>query len=264
MPGVEEWRDGWYRRTLKLAGGGAVVGLRPGRAQIDCRLCLASPSDRDEAVARCRWLLDLDADPEAIAGKLGSDSHLAPLVRRVPGRRVPHTVDPAEMAVRAVLGQQVSTAAARTHTSRLVVAHGEPIEDPGGGLTHLFPTAAALTELDPGALALPRSRRTTLITLVQALGSGAVDFAQPRVRERLMELPGFGPWTVETIAMRALGDPDAFLVGDLGVVRAARALGLPTTPAALTAAAEAWRPYRAYAVPYLWATGDHAINRMPG
>lgn len=261
---MEEWRDGWYRRTLRLGGGPAVAALRPSAGQIDCRLWLASRDDRDEAVARCRWLLDLDADSQLIDGRLGGDRHLAPLVDRVPGRRVPHTVDPEEMAVRAVLGQQVSTAAAQTHAWRLVIAHGEPIEDPAGGLTHLFPTSQALTALDPEALALPRSRRRTLITLVRELAAGGVDLGHRDARAQLSALPGLGPWTVETIAMRAVGDPDAFLVGDLGVVKAARVLGLPTTPAALTAAAESWRPYRAYAVQHLWGSGDHAINRMPG
>jgi len=134
---------------------------------------------------------------------------------------------------------------------------------PRAGLTHLFPTPDALTALDPEALALPRTRRMTLITLVEELASGVIDLEGPDARGQLMELPGFGPWTVETIAMRALGDPDAFLVGDLGVVKAAAALGLPGTPAALQAAAEEWRPWRAYAVQHLWGTGDHAINRLP-
>jgi AraC family transcriptional regulator of adaptative response / DNA-3-methyladenine glycosylase II len=169
--------------------------------------------------------------------------------------------------VRAVLGQQVSTAAARTHAARLVVAHGEPVDDPEGGLTHLFPSPEALAALDPESLALPRSRRTTLTTLVHQLAAGdlrlGADSDWDEARVRLGELPGFGPWTVEAIAMRALGDPDAFLATDLGMRRAAQELGLPSTPAALTARAAAWRPWRAYAVQYLWATDDHPINFMP-
>jgi AraC family transcriptional regulator of adaptative response / DNA-3-methyladenine glycosylase II len=171
------------------------------------------------------------------------------------------------MAVRAVLGQQVSTAAARTHAGRLVTAYGEPIEDPGGGLTHLFPDVEALASLDPASLAFPGSRRTTLTTLVAALAAGEIDLSVGgdwhRARAQLAALPGFGPWTIETITMRALGDPDAFLPGDLGVRIAARELGLPTTPAALTQHASAWQPWRSYAVQYLWATGDHPINRLP-
>ena len=267
VPGVEEWRDGWYRRTLRLPHGVGIVALAPHREHIACRLALEDQRDLTVAIGRCRRLLDLDADPVAIDRQLGTDPRLAPLVRQTPGRRVPRTVDPQELAVRAVLGQQVSTAAARTHAARLVIAHGEVVEDPEGGLTHLFPDPAALTTLNPEHLALPRSRRTTLTALVAALASGQIDLGPAadweKTRRQLTALPGFGPWTVETIAMRALGDPDAFLAGDLGVVKAARHLGLPTTPAALTAAAAQWQPWRAYAVQHLWATGEHAVNRLP-
>ncbi len=267
VPGVEEWRDGAYRRTLRLPHGSAVVALAPRTDHVDCRLTLADLRDLAAAISRCRRMLDLDADPVAVDEQLGRDPHLAPLVAAAPGRRVPGAADPAEFAVRAVLGQQVSTAAARTHAGRLVAAHGEPIDDPAGGLTHLFPDPAALAEVDPATLAMPASRRATLTGLVAALASGELDLgpATPSAEARrgLTALPGLGPWTVEMIAMRALGDPDAFPGGDLGVIRAARALGLPATPAALTAAAAIWRPWRAYAVQHLWATGDHAVNRMP-
>lgn len=267
VPGVEEWREGAYRRTLRLPHASGIVALRPGPDHIGCRLTLGDLRDLAVAISRCRWLLDLDADPVAVDEQLGADRYLAPLVAAHPGRRVPRTVDPAELAVRAVLGQQVSTAAARTHAARLVTVHGDAIDDPDGGLTHLFPDPAILAGLDPATLALPRSRRATLTTLVAALASGDIDLgpatAWEDARRQLMALPGFGPWTVETIAMRALGDPDAFLAGDLGVVRAARKLGLPSTPAALAAVSEVWRPWRAYAVQHLWATGEHAVNRLP-
>lgn len=268
VPGVEEWRDGAYRRTLTLPYGHGIVALAPRADHIACRLLLTDPRDLTLAISSCRRLLDLDADPVAVDEQLASDPALAPLVAKGPGRRVPRTVDAAEFAVRAVLGQQVSTAAARTHAARLVTAHGVPIEDPEGGLTHLFPTPQTLAGLDPEALAMPRSRRTTLTTLVTALADGSLrlgaDSDWEQARAELTALPGFGPWTVESIAMRALGDPDAFLPGDLGVRRAAQDLGLPATPAALTARAAAWRPWRAYAVQYLWATGDHPINHLPG
>jgi len=267
VPGVEEWRDGAYRRTLRLPHASAVVALSPRADHVACRLRLGDLRDLPVAVARCRRLLDLDADPVAVDEQLARDPHLAPLVARAPGRRVPRTVDPDELAVRAVLGQQVSTAAARTHAARLVIAHGEPIDDPDGGLTHLFPTPVALAGLDQDALALPRARRRTLTRLVAALAAGEVDLGPAAdwhdARARLHALPGIGPWTVEVIAMRGLGDPDAFPGSDLGVVRAARALGLPSGAAALATASAAWRPWRAYAVQYLWATGDHAVNRMP-
>ncbi|MBA2946675.1 AlkA N-terminal domain-containing protein [Streptomyces himalayensis] len=267
VPGVEEWRDGAYRRTLRLPYGHGIAALTPAPDHIGCRLTLTDLRDLPVAISRCRRMLDLDADPVAIDDLLRTDPLLTPLVDKAPGRRVPRTVDEAEFAVRAVLGQQVSTAAARTHAARLVVAHGEPVDDPEGGLTHLFPSPEALAALDPESLALPRSRRTTLTTLVHQLAAEELwlgaDSDWDEARVRLAELPGFGPWTVEAIAMRALGDPDAFLATDLGMRRAAQELGLPSTPAALTARAAAWRPWRAYAVQYLWATDDHPINFMP-
>ncbi|MGW2963740.1 AlkA N-terminal domain-containing protein [Streptomyces sp. NPDC001220] len=267
VPGVEEWRDGAYRRTLRLPYGHGIAALAPKPDHIACRLTLSDLRDLPVAISRCRRMLDLDADPVAVDDQLRTDPVLAPLVDKAPGRRVPRTVDEAEFAVRAVLGQQVSTAAARTHAARLVTAHGTPVDDPEGGLTHLFPTPAALAELPPESLAMPRTRRTTFTTLVGQLADGTLhlgvesDWAEARAK--LLELPGFGPWTVDVIAMRALGDPDAFLPTDLGIRRAALDLGLPGTPAALTARAAAWRPWRAYAVQYLWATDSHPINFLP-
>ncbi|RPF37490.1 AlkA N-terminal domain-containing protein [Streptomyces sp. TLI_185] len=267
VPGVEEWRDGAYRRTLRLPYGHGIATLAPEPDHIACRLTLSDLRDLPVAISRCRRMLDLDADPVAIDDQLRTDPLLAPLVDKAPGRRVPRTVDEAEFAVRAVLGQQVSTAAARTHASRLVTAHGDPIDDPEGGLTHLFPTPEALAALDPESLAMPRTRRTTFTTLVRQLADGTVHLGPesdwPETRAQLLALPGFGPWTVDVIAMRALGDPDAFLPTDLGIRRAAQDLGLPSTPSALTARAAAWRPWRAYAVQYLWATDSHPINFLP-
>ncbi|MDX6330794.1 MAG: AraC family transcriptional regulator [Streptomycetaceae bacterium] len=270
VPGVEEWRDGAYRRTLRLAHGHGVVSLRPEAGHIACLLSLTDWRDLSNAISRCRWLLDLDADPVAVDGLLRGDPVLAPYVDKAPGRRVPRTVDGAEFAVRAVLGQQVSTAAARTLAGRLVAARGEPVADPdpSGGLTRLFPSPAALAELDPAVPAMPRTRVATLTGLVAALAAGDVDLDVGSdwqlARSRLAALPGIGPWTVEAVAMRALGDPDAFLPTDLGVRLAAGRLGVPATPAALTRHAAAWRAWRAYAVQYLWATGDHPINLLPG
>jgi AraC family transcriptional regulator of adaptative response / DNA-3-methyladenine glycosylase II len=267
VPGVEEWRDGAYRRTLRLPHGSGIVALRAAPDHIACRLTLTDFRDLAHAVNRSRWMLDLDADPVAVDELLRADPVLAPQVAKNPGRRVPRTADPDEFAVRAVLGQQVSTAAARTHAARLVTALGEPVDDPAGGLTHLFPSPQALAGLEPERLAFPRSRRTTFSALIAALVDGTVDLGVggdwERARAQLAALPGFGPWTVEVVAMRALGDPDAFPASDLGVKVAARELGLPATPAALTAGAAAWRPWRSYAVQYLWATQEHPINRMP-
>ncbi|GAA3882487.1 AlkA N-terminal domain-containing protein [Streptomyces lacrimifluminis] len=267
VPGVEEWRDGAYRRTLRLPYAHGIAALTPKPDHIACRLTLGDLRDLPVAISRCRRMLDLDADPVAVDEQLRTDPVLAPLVAKAPGRRVPRTVDEAEFAVRAVLGQQVSTAAARTHAARLVTAYGDPVDDPEGGLTHLFPTPQALAALDPESLAMPRTRRTTFTNLVDQLADGTlhlgVESDWPEARARLLALPGFGPWTVDVIAMRALGDPDAFLPTDLGIRRAAQELGLPSTPAALTARAAAWRPWRAYAVQYLWATDSHPINFLP-
>ena len=262
VPGVEEWREGAYRRTLRLPHGPGFATLAPRPDHVAATLHLADPRDLTPAIGRCRRLLDLDADPVAVDAALASDPVLAPLIAAAPGRRVPRTVDGDEFALRAVLGQQVSTAAARTHAGRLVLAHGEPVTDPVGGLTHLFPTAEALTDPAREALAMPTSRVETLLGLARALASGTVDLSpgadRAEARAALARLKGIGPWTVELVAMRSLGDPDAFPASDLGVVKAARRLGID-----LATHAARWRPWRAYATQYLWATDDHPINRLP-
>ncbi len=268
VPGVEEWRDGSYRRTLRLPHGPGVVSLRPCPDYVACQLALTDLRDLAMAISRCRRLLDLDADPVAVCDQLREDPVLASLVDKAPGRRIPRTVDAAEFAIRAVIGQQVSTAAARTHAARLAARLGEQIEDPGGGLTRLFPDMAGLAASDPDTvLAVPRSRRRTLVALAGAIAAGDVDLSAgadwQRARSQLASVPGLGPWTIETIAMRGLGDPDAFPATDLGVRQGSRSLGLPYSPTALTKRTEPWRPWRGYAVQYLWATSDHAINRMP-
>jgi AraC family transcriptional regulator, regulatory protein of adaptative response / DNA-3-methyladenine glycosylase II len=264
VPGVEEVRGATYRRTLRLAGGPGIIELTPTPEYILCRALLSDLRDLTTTIARCRWLLDLDADPEAVDHHLGSDPALRPLIDKAPGRRVPRSVDGAELAIRTVLGQQVSTRAARTHAARLVVDHGDPVTDPGGGLTHLFPSPTALLHLDA---ALPEARRRTLSALIGSLGRRDLDLGPGGDRTDalavLEALPGVGPWTAAIIAMRALGDPDAFPSSDLGVKQGAAELGLPPTPAALTGHAERWRPWRAYAVQYLWSATGHPINCWP-
>ena len=267
VAGVEEWRAGAYRRTIRLPHGHAIVALRPTPDHVAAQIALTDQRDLTSAISRCRWMLDLDADPKAVDAVLSQDQAMAALVASNPGRRVPRTVDPAEFAVRAVLGQQVSTAAARTHAGRLVRAYGDLVTDRHGGLTHLFPTPDVLAAMDPADLAMPQSRRVTLMGLVEALAEGRLDLDLGadwfEARARLNGLHGFGPWTVESIAMRSLGDPDAFLAADLGIKLAAKRLGMPGTPRALTDRSHLWRPWRSYAVQYLWATGEHAINHMP-
>ncbi|HMS81686.1 MAG TPA: AlkA N-terminal domain-containing protein, partial [Burkholderiaceae bacterium] len=256
VPGVEEVQRTTYRRTLRLAHGPGIAELTPAADHVACRLVLADLRDLTAAIARCRRLLDLDADPEAIDDLLAADPALRALVRRAPGRRVPRCTDGSELALRAVLGQQVSTAAARTHAGRIAERFGEPVSDARGGLTRLFPEPGALA----GArLAMPAARQRTFAGLADALAAGRLSLDPGCDRDAalavLAGLPGIGPWTTQVIAMRALGDPDAFLPGDLGVKRAAEALGLPSSPVALTARAEPWRPWRAYAVQYLWSAG---------
>ncbi len=267
IPGVEEWRDGAYRRTLRLPNGPGIVSLRPGPEYVACQLALTDLRDLAMAISRCRRLLDLDADPVAIGDQLGTDDALAPLVSKAPGRRVPRTVDAAEFAVRAVIGQQVSTAAARTHGARLASRYGEHVEDTAGGLTRLFPDVPVLAGTDLAALAMPASRRGSVLALARAIAGGTLGLGAGAdwdlARTVLARLPGVGPWTVEIVAMRGLGDPDAFTPTDLGVRRAAAESGLPASSAALIRRAERWRPWRAYAVQYLWATSDHAINHIP-
>ncbi len=276
VAGVEEVHGGVYRRTLRLPRGHGIVELSAppirGREQphVQCALRLADLRDLSAAVQRCRRLLDLDADPAAPAELLAGDALLGPLARAGPGLRVPGAADGAELALRAVLGQQFSVAAARTAAARLVQAFGEPLPAPDGALTHLFPAPATLAQADPAQLAGsravgPAGRRASLQALARALADGEVviDPGSDRdeVRARLLALPGIGPWTERYIAMRGLCDPDAFLPSDIGVRRALERLGAldpalrgAAASAAATRLAERWRPWRAYALQHLWAS----------
>jgi AraC family transcriptional regulator of adaptative response / DNA-3-methyladenine glycosylase II len=267
VPGCEEIRDGAYRRALRLPTGNGTVSLTPHSDHVQCTLVLDEIRDLATAISRCRRLLDLDADPAAVIEVLGRDPALRETVAREPGQRIPRTVDEQELALRAVLGQQVSTAAARTHAGRLVAAYGRPITDPTGGLTHCFPSAEDLSELDPALLAVPTSRRTTFQTLVSHFSSGELSLDPGcdwlRARQQLLEVPGIGTWTVEIIAMRGLGDPDAFPATDLGVRTAAHRLGLSSDSRGLTKHSAQWRPWRSYAVQHLWSILDHSVNQWP-
>jgi AraC family transcriptional regulator of adaptative response / DNA-3-methyladenine glycosylase II len=266
-PGCEEIRDGAYRRTLRLPSGNGLVTLTPAPDHVRCLLVLDDFRDLATATARCRRLLDLDADPEAVVEALSGDPDLGPVVAKAPGQRIPRTVDETELAVRAVLGQQVSTKAAQTHVGRLVAAYGQPVHDAGGALTHTFPSVEQLSELDPIHLAVPKARQRTLNALVDGLADGSVtldagcDWA--RARRQLLSLPGVGPWTAEVIAMRGLGDPDAFPASDLGLRLAAKQLGLPAQQRTLMEHSARWRPWRSYATQHLWTTLEHPVNQWP-
>src|SRR5215469_72757 len=256
VPGVEEVTARTYRRTISLPNGRGILSLRnvDQARWVECELELDDLRDVTAAVQRCRRLLDLDADPDAVSGFLASDEVIGPLARACPGRRSPGHVDGDELAMRAVLGQQVSVAAARRLGDRLTAGYGKPLARPSGTLTHCFPDAATIAAADPAALPMPAGRARALVTLAAALASGEVALHPGADRDeaaaRLLALPGIGPWTVAYIRMRALSDPDAFPATDVGVLRALAALGA----SAGVAAAERWRPWRSYAVHQLWAT----------
>ena len=262
VPGVEQIDGDVYVRSVRLPGGSGVIALRRGAGgsddDVDTKLWLQRPDDLDAAVATARRLLDLDTDPAPIVDALGSDELIGKIVQSAPGRRVPGHTGADEIAIRAVLGQQVSLAGAATLAARLVNAYGEPLEQPIGSVTHLFPSAAALAEADPEQLAMPWSRRRALIGIAKALADGdpVLDtgvMAQDEIERRLLALPGIGPWTVAYIAMRALGDADAFMPTDLGVRHGLERLGHDGRPSSADRIAERWRPYRAYATQHLWA-----------
>jgi AraC family transcriptional regulator, regulatory protein of adaptative response / DNA-3-methyladenine glycosylase II len=258
VPGIEEVLDGAYRRSLRLPHGNGAVELRPAEGYVHARYWLADLRDLGAAMQRSRALLDLDSDPHSVLEALGSEPLLGALVRAAPGRRVPGSVDGHELAVRAVLGQQVSLRGAATLAGRLVAEHGEELERPIGAVTHVFPSVQALAAADTARLAMPAARRRGLLALLGALARDelVIDAGADRVeaRRRLLSLPGVGPWTAEYIAMRALRDPDAFPASDLGVRHALERLGHDGRPANAEMLAEHWRPYRAYAVQHLWAS----------
>jgi len=256
VPGVEQAVAGGYRRSLSLPRGAGVVELSPREDHVAATFWLDDLRDLGAAMSRCRRLLDLDSDPYSILERLGRDDAIGALVHAAPGRRVPGSVEGPELALRAVLGQQVSVAGARTLAGRIVAAHGERLGRPVGAVTHLFPRPDALAAIDPNGLPLPRSRAATIVGLSAALAGGEVELGEGADRERsvaaLLTLPGIGPWTAGYVAMRALRDPDAWPAGDLGVRRALESLGVEDPGRALERGGEPWRPYRAYATLHLW------------
>lgn len=260
VPGLEEVRGGTYRRGLTLTHGTGLVEVTPDVRAVRCVLRLDDLRDLATAVARCRHLLDLDADPSAVAEALGRDDVIGRLVRARPGLRVPGCLDGHELALRAVLGQHGPLRGARTRTARLVEMFGTPLEQPVGTVTHLFPGAAVLADTDPKALF--GLGPGTLRALAARLANGQIRVdagSDPtEALTRLLAIRGIGPWTAAYVAMRGFHDPDAFPHGDGGVRRALTALGRPTQPRSLAALQQQWRPWRAYAVLQLWASLDSA------
>ena len=256
--GLEAWDGQSYRRSLALPHGHATVACTPARGGVLAEFRLADLRDLAPAVARVRRLLDLDADPVAVAEVLGADPMLSPLVAARPGLRMAGSVDPHEIVVRAIVGQQVSVAGACTVVGRFVAQFGAALgfEDPE--LTHVFPSAARLGEVDPSSLSMPRARGAALVGVCQALAAGTL-VLDPGVDRagldaELQGLRGIGPWTAAYVLMRGLGDPDVMLSGDLGVRHAVAALGGDDRARAIEARAHAWRPWRSYAVGHLWAS----------
>ena len=247
IPGVEHvGRDASYGRTISIDGryGWIAARLAPGTHAVELRVRIDDPRSLMRIVGRARALFDLGADPAQIRAALSDDEWLAPRLAACPGLRVPGAWDRFELTIRAILGQQITVKGATTLAGRLVKSFGEPF-DGGEALTHVFPTPARLAGADLSGLGLTRARETTIREFAGAVADGRVTLERP---EELRALPGIGDWTVEYVAMRGFGEPDAFPAGDLVLLKTS---GLRTRRA-LVARAEAWRPWRAYAAMHLW------------
>ncbi len=257
IPGVEKVDGSCYRRTYRLGASTGVleVSHEPALRCLSVRIDGVGQLPVRQIAARLRRLFDLSADPSAIATALGKDPVLGPRLARASGLRIPGTFEPFELAVRAVLGQQVSVKGATTLAERLVRRCGVPLATGGSGLTHFFPTPAELAQAELSGLGLTGGRIQALKGLATACASGACELKPgPSLEEsvaQLVTLPGIGEWTAHYVALRALGEPDAFPAADLGLRKAAGA-GLPIASRELARMAEAWRPWRGYAALLLW------------
>jgi AraC family transcriptional regulator of adaptative response / DNA-3-methyladenine glycosylase II len=257
VAGVEDWDGLTYRRTVRLPHGAALVSARAadGAPGVECELVIDDIAELATLVARLRRLFDLDADAAAIDAVLAADPVLAPSVTRVPGIRVPGTVDATETLIRAIVGQQVSVRAARTALGQLAEL-GEGVPGRAGEPAVLFPSAARIAEHGREVLRGPKRRIETVVTVASAIAAGELplDVGESRAElcERLVALPGIGPWTAGYVAMRVLGSPDVLLVDDLALRQGAAALDLPTGKKELTARSLPWAPWRSYAGMHLW------------
>lgn len=269
VAGVEMADQHGYSCTLDLPHGGGRVQLQAADRGLRARFELSDTRDLGAAVERVRRLCDLDSDPSAADSALATDAKLRPLVNRRPGLRVPGCVSGSELAIRAVLGQQVSVKAATRAATRIAAEHGRVLDlksSTGGsnGPEIVFPTAAAIATIDPATLPMPRKRGQALTQLAAELANGSIELDggsdRASVREKLVALPGIGHWTAEYIAMRALRDPDAFLPTDIGVRNGMAAVGLPDDLASIGLRAQRWSPYRAYALQHLWQAAASSTN----
>jgi AraC family transcriptional regulator of adaptative response / DNA-3-methyladenine glycosylase II len=266
-PGVESVDPDVYRRTVVIDGHPGVIELhRPeDDGHVRLRVHLPHWEGLIHLVSQARRVLDLDTDPEPIAEHLRRDSLLRASVDEAPGLRVPGAWDPFEVAVRVVLGQQVSVRGATTLAGRLVAQLGTPVAGLGPfGLTHCFPDPATVATADLGSIGLTGARAAALTNLAGAVTHGDVVLDGARGLDEtvasLTALDGIGPWTAQCIAMRACGERDAFPAGDLGLRRAAsEAGGALVAPGELAERAEGWRPWRAYAAAHLWRRSARTV-----
>jgi AraC family transcriptional regulator of adaptative response / DNA-3-methyladenine glycosylase II len=260
ITGVESVDGDTYCRTIGFDGQQGTVTVRPADGNaLAATVRFPKLSALPQIIARLRRVFDLAADPDAIALQLVKDPTLAPLVAARPGLRVPGAWDGFELAVRAVLGQQITVPGAIRLAGALVARFGEPLREPDGALTHVFPAPAALVGADPASMGMPRSRGVALLAVAAAVVADPQIFATGRGLEeavaQLRSLPGIGEWTAQYIAMRQLREPDAFPAADIGLMRAmANSAGVRPSATALLARAETWRPWRAYAAQHLWAS----------
>lgn len=270
IPGVETVTGERYARAIEIDGVRGTVAVEPEDGALRATVRFARLSALPKIIARLRRVFDLAADPQAIGAQLAEDPALAPLVAARPGLRVPGAWDGFELAVRAVLGQQITVAAAIGLAGKLVARHGAPLapgETATPGLTHVFPAAERVAAADLTTLGMPRSRVACLSSLAAAVAADPQIFGAGRTLEdaitRLRGLAGIGDWTAQYIAMRELREPDAFPAADIGLLRAlADRTGRRPTPAELLARAERWRPWRAYAAQHLWAADAEAPRRV--
>lgn len=261
IPGVEAVIDSSYRRTVVVNGSTGIIEMRPvaGKSHLLLRVQLTRPQKLLRIVERVRRLFDLGADPLQISEHLGTDTRLREVVAKHPGLRVPGAWDGFELAVRAILGQQVTVKGATTLSGRLVREFGTSLSVGGdGNLTHLFPNAETLARADLASIGLPRARAETIRTLARAIAAGELLLEAANgldaAERQLQKLPGIGAWTAQYIAMRALCEPDAFPAADLGLRKAISKSEALVTAAQLERIAEAWRPWRAYAAMHLWTS----------
>ena len=266
--GVEQITATYYRRSIELEGTEGIVELRPveGANYLLAQIQFPKLTCLSLIVERLKQMFDLNASTSEIAAHLGSDPCLKPIVNALPGLRVPGAWDGFDLAVRTILGQQVSVSAATRMAGRLVQTYGKPLQQDQGELTHLFPQPIALVEADLTHIGLTPNRSKAINALAARCVTESDFFSRfsdlDDAVAQLTQLPGIGDWTAQYIAMRALREPDAFPASDLGLLRSMEMLGHPVSKAALHSVSQAWRPWRAYAAMYLWMNLNLSITQQ--